>query len=87
MLPPCGKRMLSPRMNLYAIPLVPMPLASIVGVEEALTMTRNALGAERRGESLIPFYRALLVAFFCASWPIALATRRLEAWAGRERTA
>lgn len=86
-LPQCVKRMLPPWMNLYAILLMSTPLASIVGVEEALTMTRNALGAERRSELLIPFYGALLVAFFCACWPIALATRRLEARAARERAA
>lgn len=86
-LPQCVTRMLPPWMNLYAILLMSTPLASIVGVEEALTMTRNALGAERRSELLIPFYGALLVAFFCACWPIALATRRLEAYAARDRTA
>jgi polar amino acid transport system permease protein len=78
-LPQCLKRMLPPWMILYAILLMSTPLASIVGVEEALTMTRNALGAERRSELLIPFYGALLVAFFLACWPIALLTRRLEA--------
>lgn len=78
-LPQCLKRMLPPWMNLYAIVLMSTPLASIVGVEEALTMTRNALGAERRSELLIPFYGALLVAFFLACWPLAIATRKLEA--------
>lgn len=78
-LPQCLKRMLPPWMNLYAILLMSTPLASIVGVEEALTLTRNALGAERRSDLLIPFYGALLIAFFCVCWPIAVATRKLEA--------
>ncbi|MBY0337313.1 MAG: amino acid ABC transporter permease [Acetobacteraceae bacterium] len=78
-LPQCVKRMLPPWMNLYAILIMSTPLASIVGVEEAMTLTRGALNAERRGDLLIPMYGALLLAFFAYCWPIARLTRLLEA--------
>lgn len=77
-LPQCLKRMLPPWMNLYAIVVMSTPLTSIVGVEEAMALTRGALNAERRGDLLIPMYGALLLAFFAYCWPIARATRWLE---------
>jgi len=81
-LPQAVKRMLPPWMNLYAIVIMSTPLASIVGVEEAMTLTRGALNAERRGDLLIPFYGALLLLFLAYCWPIARLTRWLE---GRAR--
>lgn len=77
-LPQCVKRMLPPWMNLYAILIMSTPLASIVGVEEAMSLTRGALNAERRGDLLIPMYGALLLAFFVYCYPIARATNALE---------
>lgn len=77
-LPQSLKRMLPPWMNLYAIVVMSTPLTSIVGVEEAMSLTRGALNAERRGDLLIPMYGALLLAFFAYCWPIARATRWLE---------
>lgn len=77
-LPQCLKRMLPPWMNLYAILIMSTPLASIVGVEEAMTLARGALNAERRGDLLIPVYGMLLLAFFAYCYPIARATRWLE---------
>lgn len=77
-LPQCLKRMAPPWMNLYAILIMSTPLASVVGVEEAMTLTRGALNAERRGDLLIPMYGALLLAFFVYCWPIAHATQALE---------
>jgi polar amino acid transport system permease protein len=77
-LPQCLKRMAPPWMNLYAILIMSTPLASIVGVEEAMAFTRNALSAERRVDLLIPMYGALLMLFFAYCWPIARATRALE---------
>jgi polar amino acid transport system permease protein len=77
-LPQCVQRMLPPWMNLYAILIMSTPLASIVGVEEAMSLTRGALNAERRGDLLIPMYGALLLAFFLYCYPIARATQALE---------
>jgi polar amino acid transport system permease protein len=77
-LPQCVKRMLPPWMNLYAILVVGTPLCSIVGVNEAMTLTNDALAAEARRELLVPMYLYLLLWFFLYCYPIALWTTRLE---------
>ena len=77
-LPQCVKRMLPPWMNLYAILTMATPLVSIVGVQEAMTLTRAALSAEGRVDLLIPMYLWLLSWFFLYCYPIARATLRLE---------
>ena len=51
-LPQCVKRMLPPWMNLYAILASATALASIVGVNEAMTLTGDVLAAESRTELL-----------------------------------
>ena len=50
-LPQCIRRMTPPWMNLYAILTVATPLTSIVGVNEAMTLTQDALAAEAVGRS------------------------------------
>jgi polar amino acid transport system permease protein len=78
-LPQCIKRMTPPWMNLYAILTVATPLTSIVGVNEAMTLTQDALAAEAgRPELLVPFYLYLLAWFFLYCYPIARATVSLE---------
>jgi polar amino acid transport system permease protein len=77
-LPQAIKRMLPPWMNLYAILAQSTTLASILGVAEVLTLTRNVLGAENRPELLMPFYGYVLVWFFLYCYPIAAYTKRLE---------
>ena len=77
-LPQCVKRMLPPWMNLYAILVVGTPLASIVGVSEAMTLTGDMLSAESRTELLVPMYLYLLLWFFVYCYPIARATVALE---------
>ncbi|MGH7327104.1 MAG: amino acid ABC transporter permease [Polyangiaceae bacterium] len=77
-LPQAVKRMLPPWMNLYAILAQSTTLASILGVTEMLTITRNILGAEGRTELLMPFYGYILVWFFIYCYPIAAYTKRLE---------
>lgn len=77
-MPQAVKRMLPPWMNLYAILTMATPLIYIVGVQDALTMTRGALVAEARPDLLIPMYLVLLLMFFIYCYPIALATRTLE---------
>lgn len=76
--PKCVKRMLPPWMNLYAILTTATPLISLVGVDDALTLTRSALIAEGRSELLIPMYSILLIWFFLYCYPIAVWTVRLE---------
>lgn len=78
-LPQCIRRMIPPWMNWYAIMVMATPLASILGVQEALTQTSIAM--EAAGSEpifLIPFYTFLLALFFVYIYPISLLTRRLE---------
>jgi polar amino acid transport system permease protein len=77
-LPQCIKRMIPPWMNLYAILLMATPLASIVGVEEAMTNTRTALQAEANSRLLLPMYAYLLAWFFFYCYPIARLSMYLE---------
>lgn len=77
-LPQCVKRMTPPWMNLYAILTVATPLCSIVGVNEAMTLTGDALAAEARNELLVPMYAYLLLWFFLYCYPISRATVALE---------
>ena len=77
-LPQCVKRMTPPWMNLYAILTVATPLCSIVGVNEAMTLTGDALASEARNELLVPMYTYLLVWFFIYCYPISRATVALE---------
>jgi len=77
-LPQCIKRMTPPWMNLYAILTVGTPLASVVGVNEAMTLTGDILSSEGRTELLVPMYLYLLSLFFIYCYPIARLTTRLE---------
>lgn len=78
-LPQCIKRMLPPWMNLYSILTMATVLASIVGVNEVMTLTGQALAAEGgRPELLAPFYGFILLLFFIYCYPIARFTVWLE---------
>ena len=77
-LPQCVKRMIPPWMNWYCILTMSTPLISILGVNDGMTLTQNALAAEGRSEFLIPMYLWLMSWFFVYSYPIAQWTRRLE---------
>jgi polar amino acid transport system permease protein len=77
--PQCIKRMLPPWMNLYAILTMATVLASIVGVNEMMTLTQRALSAENRPGLLLAFYSYVLIWFFVYCYPIARWTVRLEA--------
>ncbi|MGO4739657.1 amino acid ABC transporter permease [Bosea sp. 2KB_26] len=77
-LPQAFKRMLPPWMNLYAILTMATTLISVVGIQDALSVTRAALIAESRPELMIPMYLLLLLMFFAYCYPIARATLALE---------
>jgi len=78
-LPQCFKRMIPPWMNWYAILTMATPLVSLLGVEEMVTLSRQAMVAENsRPELLVPFYGFCLVVFFIYCYPIARWTMRLE---------
>jgi polar amino acid transport system permease protein len=70
--------MTPPWMNWYAILAMESSLISIVGVNEAMTFTHDALSAENRSELLIPMYGLLLLLFFAYCYPIARWTQALE---------
>jgi polar amino acid transport system permease protein len=77
-MPQCYKRMLPPWMNLYAILTMATVLASIVGVEEVMTLAGQVLAADGRPELLVPIYSLVLVWFFAYCYPIARWTFGLE---------
>lgn len=78
-LPQCIKRMLPPWMNLYAILTMSTVLASIVGVNEVMTLAGQVEAAEGgRTDLLAPLYAWILLWFFLYSYPIARLTQRLE---------
>ena len=78
-LPQCFKRMIPPWMNWYAILAMATPLVSLLGVEEIVTLSRQAMEAEdNHPELLIPFYGFALAIFFLYCYPIARWTISLE---------
>lgn len=78
-LPQCFKRMIPPWMNWYAILTMATPLCSLLGVEELITLSRQAIEAENnQPELLVPFYSFALMIFFAYCYPIARLTVRLE---------
>lgn len=78
-LPQCFKRMIPPWMNWYAILTMATPLCSLLGVEELITLSRQAIESEdNHPELLVPFYTFALVLFFVYCYPIARATIALE---------
>ena len=78
-LPQCYKRMLPPWMNWYAILTMATPLASLLGIEEIITLSRQAMEAEdNHPELLVPFFGFALLMFFIYCYPIARLTMRLE---------
>jgi polar amino acid transport system permease protein len=77
-LPQCMKRMTPPWMNWYQILAMATPLISILGVNDCLRLTRDALAAEGRSEYLIPMYLWVMLWFFAYCYPIARWTIRLE---------
>ncbi len=78
-LPQCIKRMIPPWINWYCILTMATPLASIMGVEESVTYTAQALNALGDRPELLPvFYSFLLVIFFMYTYPITLWSIQLE---------
>ncbi|WP_371227282.1 amino acid ABC transporter permease [Roseovarius sp. 2305UL8-3] len=78
-LPQCYKRMLPPWMNWYAILTMATPLCSLLGIEEIITLSRQAMEAEdNHPELLVPFFGFALMMFFLYCYPIARLTMRLE---------
>jgi len=78
-LPQCVKRMIPPWINWYCILAMSTPISSIMGVEESVTFTSQALNAEGDRPELIPvFYSFLMVIHFVYTYPIARWSIKLE---------
>ncbi len=78
-LPQIIKRMIPPWMNWYAILAMATPLVSVLGVDEMVTMSRQAMEAENNDPALlVPFYGFCLLVFFIYTYPIARFTIALE---------
>jgi polar amino acid transport system permease protein len=78
-LPQCFKRMIPPWMNWYAILTMATPLISLLGVEDIVNLSRQAMEAEdNHPELLVPFFGFTLIIFFAYCYPIARYTIRLE---------
>ena len=77
-LPQCVKRMIPPWMNWYAILTMATPLISIVGVNDAMTLTQDALAVRAAHRSADADVRVAAVFFFIYCYPIARWTIRLE---------
>ncbi|MGN6464735.1 MAG: amino acid ABC transporter permease [Rhizobiaceae bacterium] len=78
-LPQCLQRMLPPWMNVYSLITMSTVLASIVGINEMLTLTAQVHNAEGgRPDLLAPLYGFALLCFFVYCYPINLWTVRLE---------
>ena len=69
-LPQVFKRMIPPWMNWYAILTMATPLVSLLGVQEIITLTRQAMESEdNHPELLVPFYGFALLMFFVYCYP------------------
>lgn len=78
-LPQCIKRMVPPWINWYCILTMATPLCSIMGVEESVGHTVQAMNAlGDRPELLAPFYFFLLIIHFIFTYPIARFSISLE---------
>ena len=78
-LPQCIKRMVPPWINWYCILTMATPLCSIMGVEESVGHTVQAMNAlGDRPELLAPFYFFLLFIHFIFTYPIARGAISLE---------
>ena len=78
-LPQCIKRMVPPWINWYCILTMATPLCSIMGVEESVGHTVQAMNAlGDRPELLAPFYFFLLFIHFIFTYPIARFSISLE---------
>jgi len=78
-LPQIFKRMIPPWMNWYAILTMATPLCSLLGVDELINLSRQAMeGSDNHPELLVPFYGFALLIFFAYCYPIARWTMSLE---------
>jgi len=76
--PQCMPRMLPPWMNIVAIFLAAVPLASLIGIYDAVTYAGLAIKAEQRPDLIIPIYAYVTVWFFAVGYALHELTLALE---------
>ena len=69
-LPQCLPRMVPPWMNVVAIFLAAVPMASLVGIYDAVSYASLAIKAEQRPELIIPFYGYITAWFFATGYAL-----------------
>jgi len=77
-LPQCLPRMIPPWMNIMALFFTVVPIASLVGIEDAVTYAGLAIASEDSSTLIMPFYLYVLTWFFCTAYILQEATRFLE---------
>lgn len=77
-LPQAVRLVLPPAMGLYCVVTMSSALASLMGVGELLSVSREVLAATARTDVLLPLYGLVLALFFVYIFPLSLLARSLE---------
>lgn len=77
-LPQCLPRMLPPWMNIMALFFTVVPIASLVGVYDAVTYADLAISSEGSSTLIMPIYLYVLTWFFSTAYVLQESTRFLE---------
>lgn len=77
-LPQCLPRMVPPWMNIMALFFSVVPIASLIGIEDAVTYAGLAISSEDTSTLIMPFYLYVLTWFFATAYILQEATRFLE---------
>ena len=77
-LPQCLPRMVPPWMNTMALFFTVVPIASLVGVYDAVTYAGLAISSEASSTLIMPIYLYVLTWFFCTAYILQASTKYLE---------
>jgi polar amino acid transport system permease protein len=77
-LPQCMPRMVPPWMNTMALFFTVVPIASLVGVYDAVNYAGLAINSEGSPNLIMPMYMYVLTWFFCVAYILQELTKNLE---------
>ena len=77
-LPQCLSRMVPPWMNTMALFFTVVPIASLVGVYDAVNYAGLAINSEGSSKLIMPMYMYVLTWFFCAAYILQELTKNFE---------
>jgi polar amino acid transport system permease protein len=77
-LPQCLPRMVPPWMNIMALFFTVVPIASLVGVYDAVNYAGLAINSEGTPALIMPIYLYVLAWFYCVAYMLQEFTRNLE---------